>query len=110
MDRVLDQKGRWRNHKVGFRMSDEEAEMLNKCVSLSGLRKQDYIMRKLTNREVVVQGNPRVYKALRNEMAEIKKELQRIEKASEVSEDFLEVLKLVTITLNGLKEETNDDK
>ena len=38
------------------------------AVSLSGLTKQDYIMKKLTDREVVVMGNPRVFKALKNEL------------------------------------------
>ena len=65
MERTLDYKGRWRNHTVAFRVSDEEAKLLNDLVALSGLTKQDYITRRLLCRDVVVQGNPRVYKALR---------------------------------------------
>lgn len=62
MERSLDYKGRWRNHTVAFRVSDEEAKLLNDLVALSGLTKQEYIIRRLTCRDVVVQGNPRVYK------------------------------------------------
>jgi len=47
-------------------------------VVLSGLTKQDYIIRRLQCRDVVVQGNPRVYKALRNQLATVFDELQRI--------------------------------
>lgn len=65
MERSLDYKGRWRNHTVAFRVSDEEAKLLNDLVALSGLTKQEYIIRRLTCRDVVVQGNPRVYKALK---------------------------------------------
>ena len=34
MERTLDYKGRWRNHTVAFRVSDEEAKLLNDMVAL----------------------------------------------------------------------------
>ena len=74
MEKNLDSKGRWRNKIVAFRVSPEEAEQIDASVRLSGLSKQDYITKRLTDREIVVQGNPRVYKALRNQMAEIYEE------------------------------------
>ena len=83
----------------------EEAEQIDACVRLSGLSKQDYITKRLTNREIVVQGNPRVYKALRNQMAEIYEELKRLEKCSEENEELLSTLRLVAETLYGLKGE-----
>lgn len=49
-------------------MSPEEDAQLETAVKLSGLTKQDYIIRKLLDKEVVVQGNPRVYKALRGRL------------------------------------------
>lgn len=59
MDKTLDYKGRWRNKTVAFRVSEEEAKLINDCVALSGLTKQDYIVRRLQCRDVVVQGNQR---------------------------------------------------
>ncbi len=53
-----------------------------------------------------MQGNPRVYKALRNQMAGIYAELQRIGQESEMSDEFQYTLQLVAETLNGLKEES----
>lgn len=105
MDKNVDNKGRWRNKTVAFRVSEEEAKLLDDCVRLSGLTKQDYIIRRLLHREVVVQGNTRVYKALRNQMADIYTELQRITQESEISDEFQYTLQLVAETLNGLKEE-----
>ena len=70
-----DEHNRWRNITVGFRVSTEENELLNKAVALSGLPKQEYCYRKCMNRDVVVQGNPRVYKALRNQLADVLAEL-----------------------------------
>ena len=58
MEKKLDHNGRWRNRIVAFRVSDEEAKLLNDLVALSGLTKQDYIMRRLLCRDVVVSGKP----------------------------------------------------
>ena len=105
MERVLDQQGRWRNKVVAFRMSPEEDEVLEAKVKLSGLTKQEYIIRRLTDREITVVGNPRVYKALRDQMKLIYQELQRLAVDEEVPPDLLETLQMVALTLNGLKEE-----
>jgi len=59
-----DEHNRWRNVTVAFRVSPEENTLIETAVRLSGLTKQDYITRRLTNRDVVVEGNPKVYKAL----------------------------------------------
>ena len=64
-----DEHNRWRTKVVAFRVSPEEDEHIETLVKLSGLTKQDYIIRRLSGRDVIVQGNPRVYKALRNELA-----------------------------------------
>lgn len=92
MEKSLDYKGRWRNHTVAFRVSDEEAKLLNDLVALSGLTKQDYITRRLLCRDVVVQGNPRVYKALKNQMAAIHEELKRMESISPDNDELLYTL------------------
>lgn len=101
----LDRKNRWRNKTVAFRVSPEEDAQLETAVRLSGLTKQDYITRRLLERDVIVQGNPRVYKALRNELAAILTELQRINTGSDVDSDTLDTINLIAVTMNGLKEE-----
>ena len=105
MERTLDYKGRWRNHTVAFRVSNEEANLLNDLVALSGLTKQDYITRRLLCRDVVVQGNTRVYKALKNQMAAIYEELKRLEALSPDNDELLYTLQVIGITLDGLKGE-----
>ena len=105
MDKNLDNNGRWRSRAVSFRVSEEEAKLINDCVALSGLTKQDYIVRRLQCRDVVVQGNPRVYKALRNQMADIYEELKRLERGSEVSDELLYTIQMIAEIMNGLKGE-----
>ena len=101
----LDSKGRWRSITVSFRMSPEEDLQLETFARLSGLTKQDYIISKLLNREVTVQGNPRVYKALRNELAAVLAELRRIESGQSVGDDLLVVISQITIILGQMKGE-----
>lgn len=103
--KVYDGQGRWRNKTVAFRISPEEDEQLETAVRLSGLTKQDYIIRRLQDREVVVQGNPRVYKALRNELAAVLVELQRIAAGGTVDYDLLDTMHLIAATMDGLKGE-----
>ena len=95
---------RWRNITVGFRVSPEENEQINSAVALSGLPKQEYCYRKCLNRDIVVQGNPRVYKALRNQLAAVLDELKRIEAAGELRDELLDNIELITRTLYGIKE------
>lgn len=101
-----DNKNRWRNITVGFRVSPEENERINKAVALSGLPKQEYCYRRCLNRDVVVQGNPRVYKALRNELTAVLDELKRIEAGNGVDEELLDNIELITEILYGLKGES----
>ena len=105
MDKNLDYKGRWRNKTVAFRVSEEEAKLIDTQVALSGLTKQDYIVRRLQCRDVVVQGNPRVYKALRNQMADIYEELKRLERCGEANDELLYTIQLIAEIMNGLKGE-----
>ena len=100
-----DTKGRWRNLTIAFRVSPEGNEDINRRVRLSGLTKQEYICRRCQEREVVVMGNPRVYKALKEQMQEILDQLNRINAGGAVDEELLERIAMVCDVLNGLKQE-----
>ena len=105
-EKSLDNYGRWRSVTVAFRMSEEESEMLDVKVRLSGRTKQDYIISRLLGWEVKVYGNPKVYKALKNQMKEIYEELKRIEAGQFMDDDLLEVIRIVAVTLQGMKEDS----
>ena len=101
----LDNHNRWRNKTIAFRVSPEENEQIEIAVRLSGLTKQDYITRRLLDRAVVVQGNPRVYKALRDQLAAVLKELRRLEARGGVGDELLATIDLISVTLGGMKED-----
>jgi len=104
-----DEHNRWRNKTVAFRVSPEEDEQIEIAVKLTGLTKQDYIIRRLLCKDVVVQGNPRVYKALRNQFAAMLDELQRIEAGAGVNAELLDTIAMIAAIMDGLKEEANGE-
>ena len=101
----LDNHNRWRSKTIAFRVSPEENEQIEIAVRLSGLTKQDYITRRLLDRAVVVQGNPRVYKALRDQLAAVLAELRLIEAGGGVGDELLSTIDLISVTLGGMKED-----
>lgn len=104
----LDKRGRWRNITVAFRVSPEEDALIETAVRAAGLTKQDYITRKLTDMDVVVQGNPRVYRGLKIEMTKILRELERIGAGENVCQDLLLRIDLITSIMEGMKEEADE--
>ena len=101
-----DDHNRWRNKTIAFRVSPEEDKQIETYVQLSGLTKQAYITRRLTHKDIVVQGNPRVFKALRNQLADVLTELQRIEAGGEVNDELLDLIEMIADIFGGLKEES----
>lgn len=101
----LDNHNRWRNVTVAFRVSPEEDAQIETAVRLSGLTKQDYITKWLLCQDVVVQGNPRVYKALRDGLAAVLAELRRIENGTGVSDEMLDTINMIAAIMDGMKED-----
>lgn len=102
--KVRDNHNRWRSKTVAFRMSPEEADQLDAFVQMSGLAKQDYLIQRVLQREVVVIGNPRVFKGLKKQMESIIGELQRINDVSGLDDELLERIDQIKTILWGLKE------
>ena len=105
----LDNHNRWRNKTVAFRVSPEEDAQIETFVKLSGLTKQDYITRRLICKDVVVQGNPRVYKALRDQFAAVVDERQRIQAGGDLDDERMDTINLIARIMDGMKEERTFD-
>ena len=103
----LDKHNRWRNKTVAFRVSEEEDQLLETFVKISGLTKQDYITSRLLCKDVVVQGNPRVFKALRDQFTAVLEELRRIEAGAGVDDELMEVIQMMAAIMDGMKEENS---
>ena len=90
---------------MAFRMSPEEASQLNTLSKLSGLTKQDYLIRRVLNKEIIINGNPRVFKALRNKLADVLTELQRLDGVRANNDELLDTIRYISEIINGLKED-----
>ena len=101
----MDNHNRWRNRTVAFRVSDEENAQIDLAVKLTGLTKQDYITRRLLCKDVVVQGNPRVFKALRDQFNAVLEELRRIEAGVGVDDELMDTIQMMAAIMDGMKEE-----
>ena len=100
----LDRQGRWRSVTVAFRVSPEEDALIESAVRISGCTKQDYIIKKLMDQSVVVQGNPKVYRGLKLEMRQILTELKRIGNGEDVNRDLLDRIDLITSVMGEMKD------
>ena len=101
----MDKQGRWRNKTVSFRMSKEEVTLLNNLVALSGLTKQDYIIKRLFCKDVVVVGNTKIYKALKNQMEQLCIELKKLSSIQEIDDVTLSTIQFINQILKEMKEE-----
>ena len=101
----VDRKNRWRSVNVSFRMSPEEAKVLNEYVRMSGLTKQDYLIRRVLHREVTVIGSSRILKALRDQLSETLTELKRVEAGQSIDEDLMDVIRMMTMILRGMQKD-----
>lgn len=102
--KVTDAQGRWRSKTVSFRMSPEENALLDSYARLSGMTKQDYMIARLLQKEIVVQGNPRVYKALRNQLDAVLMELRRIKSAGQMEPEWMDQIEYILEIMEGLNE------
>lgn len=105
LERNLDKQGRWRNKTVSFRMSKEEVKLLDNLVALSGLTKQDYIIKRLLCKDVVVVGNTRIYKALKNHIEQLYIELRKLTNGNEIDDVTLSTIQFIGQILKNMKEE-----
>ncbi len=106
-EKRVDKKNRWRNVVVAFRMSPEEAEELNVKVAISGLSKQDYIIKSLLEHEVNVVCGKKVAKKMEMYLEAILEELQFMDTTKELDEEVLLPLRHILEILGKEEKERN---
>lgn len=79
---------RKRSKTMAFRCTPEEHKLICEMAAWSGMKRQDYIIAKLTDTQVEVRPSVSVQKALRDSMAELAKEVRLAASYSELSESL----------------------
>lgn len=103
----VDNHNRLRSVVVGFRMSPEEAGLLNRLVKVSGLNKQNYLINRALQRDVIVNGNPRVFIGLKKELIALYNELQRLNNCSQISDEQFILFNQIVKILNEMRFEND---
>lgn len=98
----MDNHNRFRSETIGFRVSPEENAQINVAVSLSGMTKQDYIIHKLLDRQILVKGNCKIHKAVYDQLTAVLEELRRIKNGECVNDELLDNIKLVASVIENL--------
>lgn len=104
-EKNLDEHGRQRSKTIAFRMSQEEADLLDQLVAISGMTKQDFIISKLSDVEVKVVPSSRMQKGMEEAMLLIYRELLRITDASDVSPELAKLTEKVGSIFADLEED-----
>lgn len=97
------EQNRTRYCTIAFRCSEEEYEEIHKRIELSGLQKQDYLIKSALYQEITVIGNRLLFERLSHTLQSIESELLRIQNASEVKNLTLAYLQISNELLDGLK-------
>ena len=86
---------RKRSKTMAFRCTPEEHKLICEMAAWSGMRRQDYIIAKLTDTQVEVRPSVSVQKALRGSMAELVKEVHLVASYGELSDSLQQRVELV---------------
>ena len=95
-----DRQGRLRSKTVAFRMSPEEADLLQRMADASGMTKQDYLIERALCREVTVIPNKRMQRYM---------ELGRIENGGDIPEELADLACMLGGIFAGLGREIDEE-
>lgn len=98
---------RKRSKTMAFRCTPEERKLICDMAAWSGMKRQDYIIAKLTDTQVEVKPSVSVQKALKDSMAELTKEVRLAASCGELSESLQQRIELVTRFFLALGEEVD---
>lgn len=100
-----DKQGRFRSKTIAFRMSPEEADLLQRMADVSGMTKQDYLIERALCREVTVIPNKRMQRYMEEGMLFVYKELRRLESGGGIPEELAEFVGMLGNIYDGLGRE-----
>ena len=100
-----DDKNRWRNVTVAFRMSPEENEELTQRVKMCGYRtRQEYIIQSVLHQKIVATGNPLMLVSFRQNLQHIEAELERLQNAGDMDAELLTPIRTMLEILEAFRE------
>ena len=89
------EKNRKRNNIINFRVTENERELIEKRIALSGMTRADYFIESCLYQAIFVKGNIKTFDKIRERLSAIEDKLSDMEKNPELTKD--DILELRTI-------------
>ena len=89
------EKNRKRNNIINFRVTENERELIEKRIALSGMTRAEFFIQSCLYQAILVRGNIRTFDKIRERLSAIEIKLSDAEKDPELTKDDL--LELRTI-------------
>ena len=89
------EKNRKRNNIINFRVTENERELIEKRIALSGMTRAEFFIQSCLYQAILVRGNIRTFDKIRERLFAIESKLSDMEKNPELTKDDL--LELRTI-------------
>ena len=87
--KIKNEKNRKRNRILNFRVSQEEYDLINKQVEISGLSKQDYFIQLLSEHKINISADYRVLDAIAKDVFQLARVIKKFGKLDEEAQDIL---------------------
>ena len=87
--KIKNEKSRKRNCIWNFRVSQEEYDLINKQIEISGLSKQEYFIQLLGEHQIKIIADYRVLDAISKEIFQLIKVVKKFGKLNEEEQDVL---------------------
>ena len=97
-----DEKNRTRNLMLNFHVSEQEKELIEARIALSGLTKVDYFVDSCLHQDIHVTGNVKTFDSMRERMKVIDQHLQQIASVEELDETILTELRTILEILDSV--------
>lgn len=97
-----DEKARKRNIILNFRVSQEEKDLIENRIALSGLPKAEYFINSCIHNEIYTTGNIRTFDEIKKQLKQVDMHLCSIQSVEELDLERLESLRTIVEILNSI--------
>ena len=99
------EKNRKRSVIVNFRVTQEEKQLIDERIALSGLPRAEFFIQSCMQQKVITFGNVKTFDAIRKKLLVIDEHLQAVQKSEELDLEILESIRMILEMLVGLERE-----
>ena len=89
------EKNRKRNNIINFRVTENERELIEKRIALSGMTRAEFFIQSCLYQAILVRGNIRTFDKIKERLLAIESKLSDMEKNPELSKDDLMELRTI---------------